>query len=122
MKTRIFEATNGAAYGKFLVGRFDEEWKYTPQIEPDYSHQRLLHREGWGPKHFMLLDLSSPGNGSIFHHNPLGMAENDVEKRGLPFCLLYTEFLQWIYQQKLEEFDEWPAVVEFELFPHKGGG
>lgn len=118
MKTRIFEATNGAAYGKFLVGRFDEEWKHRPQVEDLDFNVSLLRREGWR-KCFLLLDLSNPGVGAIFSHHSKSIAKYDVEQKGIQKCIcwLYTDFLNWIYQQKLEEFNQWPALVEFELFP-----
>ncbi len=122
MKTRIFEATNGAAYGKFLVGRFDEEWRRFPQVEDEnyagvWPGVPLLRREGWEADCFLLLDLSNPGVGAIFVHNPHSVAEADVEKLGLSICWLYTDFLKWVYQQKLDEFDQWPSMVKFELLP-----
>lgn len=117
MKTRIFEATDGVAYGKFLVGIFDDEWKYRPKMEDaDNGGWGLIANEGWRGNCFLLLDLSNPGVGAIFVHNRgRNMAKADVEKRKISICWIYTEFLQWFYQQDLEDLDRLPAVVDFRL-------
>ena len=118
MKTRVFEATDGVGYGKFLVGMFDDEWRYRPKVEgADIGGWSLLAKEGWREDCFLFLDLSLPGAGAIFVHNPNSLAEADVEETGIKICWLYTDILQWIYRQRLEDLDQWPDVVDLRLPP-----
>ena len=77
METKIIEATqDNVFYGKFLLGRFTEEWRRPALVDDKRS---LLHNEGWGPDHILILDLSRPGNGSIFR--PGGYVQYDLRKR-----------------------------------------
>ncbi len=82
MIVKIIEAgQEKALYGKFLVARFDrEEWQ-RPALLTGMSS--LLKQEGWGPEHLLVLDLSRPGNGSIFAARKNSYARADLEKRQL---------------------------------------
>ena len=128
MKTHIIEATNGIAYGKFMVGIFDTEWQRRPVIQnrteglsptavqgpiPGYWYRGpLLRQEGWGAEHILVVDLSSPGNGGIFRLG--GMPANDIAERGLEVCWLFEAFLGWLYQQNLKELDRLPDLIHLE--------
>lgn len=80
MDTKIIEANqDNVFYGKFLLGRFDREEWARPAIMQ--GMRSLLHNEGWTSDHILILDLSRPGNGSIFR--PGGYAKADLKKRRL---------------------------------------
>ena len=77
METKIIEATQEKVlYGKFMLGRFTEEWRRPSFVDNKIS---LLHNEGWGPDHILILDLSRPGNGSLFRAG--GLVQYDLQKR-----------------------------------------
>lgn len=116
MKTRIFEASDGFAYGKFLIGVFDEEYHYQPRLAGTMG-PNILRQEGIDLGSFLLLDLSKPGCGAIFKHDPKSVAAYDVRMRGVPCCWLYVPFLDWVYQQDLADFDQWPELIHFENRP-----
>lgn len=81
METKIIEADqDGVFYGKFMVARFTEEWKRPSIMDNKIS---LLHNEGWGPDHILIVDLSRPGNGSIFAARKNGYPTADLTKKGL---------------------------------------
>lgn len=118
MKTKIIEATNGVAYGKFLIGLYDNEWLIRPAInetidDPDlHTGMPVLRQEGWGPQSFLFQDLSNPGNGSIFRHNAAGHARDDVEQKNITVCWLFVEVLQWLYGQNIDDLDALPSLVQ----------
>lgn len=118
MKTKIIEATNGVAYGKFLIGLYDDEWLVRPAInetidDPElHTGMPVLRQEGWGPSSFLFQDLSSPGNGSIFQHNGSRNAQADVDEKNITVCWLFVEVLQWLYGQSFKDLDALPALVE----------
>lgn len=113
MKTHIFEATDGAFYGKFLVGLYDTEWERFPEVSR--RAVPLLKQEGlWSNDMFLLQDLSSPYNGSIFSRLSGGYAKYDVDEKCMTVCLLYVEFLDWVRDQaKWDDLDSLPKVVTF---------
>ena len=82
MRTKIIEGvTPDHLYLKAMVGRFEpHEWERPSLVT--YAalgeHVSLLDAEGWGPKHFMILDLSNPGPGGIF--KMAGHAGHDMRK------------------------------------------
>lgn len=81
MQIKIIEASqDDALYGKFLVGRFEEEWRRAALLTGVSS---LLKQEGWGPEHTLVLDLSRPGVGAIFAVKPNGYPKNDLERKRL---------------------------------------
>ena len=137
MKTWIFEATDGFAYGKFLVGLYeDHEWERRAEVERadrpspyviqemasaggDFAAEdaaqpmRLLQQEGWWSRDvFFLQDLSPPSNGSVFSQSR-GYSKYDAEKKHMDVCWLYTRFLDWIRDQGFEDLDSLPRFVRF---------
>jgi len=109
MLTKIIEATNGFNWGKFLVGRFDEqEWSYRSQVSD--SGMPLLREIGWGPGHLWVLDLQT-GEGGYFRVSPYGHAHNDLNKHKIWVCPMFEPFLVWLYQQD-HDLKTLPAVVD----------
>lgn len=113
MERWFFEATNGLAWGKFMVGRFDAyDWAATSEVDPGKS---LLRARGWGPEHHLVLDLQT-GQGAVFAVQPGGVAEADVNKARIWVCPLFRPFLQWLYEQGTgQSFYGLPKVVTFPL-------
>lgn len=138
MKTKIIEASNDFNWGKFLLGRMDEEWKlrsglfdvarqvtddvlgdgsYDDMHAPNYARpgtRPLLAQLGWGPEHLWVLDLQT-GEGAFF--KPGGYAKNDLDKHAIWVCPLFEPFLGWLYQQDLSDLDALPACVTIEARP-----
>ena len=116
MNTKIVEVTNGANWGKFLVGWFDlVDWARHSAILPgddDLSHNSLLSLAGWAPDHFLVLDLDT-GEGGLFRHG--GLAGEDLAKKQICAGPLFELFLAWLYKQPLEEVRSLtlPKVVTF---------
>ena len=116
MRTTIIEASDGhQAYGKFMIGVFDTEWERRSLIarESGLREISLLRQEGWGPEHILVVDLSSPGNGSIFHAGR-GLAAADIAKKSLDVCWLFEAFLGWLRTQNLNDLDALPELVHLE--------
>ncbi len=68
MRTKLVEFTDGALYGKVLLGRFDNrELDRRSEMADRFDHTviSLLRQEGWGRNHYLLLDISKPGRGAI---------------------------------------------------------
>jgi hypothetical protein len=104
MNTKIVEATNGANWGKFLIGWFDlVEWARHSAILPgddDLSQHSLLSLGGWSPEHFLLLDLDT-GEGGLFRHR--GLADQDLAKKHVSVGPMCEPFLDWLYNQPLDD-------------------
>lgn len=113
MKTKIIEASDRDKFnwGKFMLGRFDDEWHRRGQI--DDSRQPLLSRQGWGPDHLLVMDLSV-GHSAIFLPRAGSNPIVDVENTGIYFCPLFHGFMEWLYQQNLSDLDALPDYVELE--------
>lgn len=114
MKLKIIEVTNGFNWGKFLVGRFDDEWDYRSTIDSMAGSTssmpiRLLRACGWGRDHFLFLDLQT-GEGAIFRHG--GMARADLNSHRIWVCPMAEPALVWLYSQDLSSLDALPALVE----------
>lgn len=111
MLVRIFEATNvdagGFNYGKFLVGRFEEEWEYRSLV----SDRPLLSKLGWTAQHLLVLDLAT-GEGALFRHH--GLASSDLHKHRVWVCPLFEPFLAWLYRQDVTDLTTLPALVQIE--------
>ena len=120
MKTKIIESTDGVAYGKFLIGLYDEEWLIRPAINetidgPEMQVEMpLLRQEGWSVRSFLFQDLSNPGNGSIFQHGGGRDAQADVEAKNISVCWLYVETLQWLYGQSIDDLEALPKLLQLE--------
>lgn len=110
MQTKIVEATNGFNWGKFMVGRFDEqEWRYRSLVSD--SGMPLLREIGWGPGHLWVLDLQT-GEGAYFRISPYGIAHSDLNKHKVWVCPMFEPFLQWLYGQDVADLAQLPAVVD----------
>ncbi len=111
MRTKIIEVVDPSEtmWGKFMVGRFDVEWSLPSVIDPGV--QTLLHRLGWGPDHFLIVDLSV-GHGAIFARH--GHVWNDIDEKGIYFCWMFPAFLEWIRKQDLSDIEALPDSVVLE--------
>ena len=82
MRTKIVEGTTpDGLYLKAMVGRFDsDDWGRVALITAEALGigTSLLRQEGWSDQHFVILDLSGPGNGGIFKMG--GLADYDLNK------------------------------------------
>ena len=112
MKTKIIEASDTTQFnwGKFLVGRFDQEWERRSKVGLEVS---VIRSQGWGPEHIMVMDLSV-GHAAVFLPRPNGAPIVDVEDTGIYFCPLFRGFMEWLYLQDLVDLDSLPDYVELE--------
>lgn len=109
MKTKIIEATNGPRnWGKFLVGKFDIEWKRRSEVATDLT-MPLLGAIGWSDRHIHVLDLQT-GEGAVF--GPWGSASADLNKHKIWVCPLFEPFLIWLYEQSPIDLDKLPDHVD----------
>jgi len=121
MKTKIIEATQdlktGFNWGKFLVGRPDEEWGRRSEI--GRSSLPLLTQCGWGYDHLWVLDLQT-GEGAFFLHS--GYAVADLNRHAIWVCPMFEPFLVWLYAQDVSDLDALPALVELPDAPTSMAG
>lgn len=117
MRLYPFEATNGANWGKFAVGRPHEEWAWRSEI--DDSGLRLLSQLGWSHQHIWVWDLQT-GEGAMFR--PGGFAPADLNKHKIWVCPMFEPFLTWLYQQDLDDLGALPRVVELPDAPFDYAG
>lgn len=106
MKLHVIEASNGFNWGKFAVGRPDEEWKWRSEVS-DVSLP-LLREVGWDHKHIFVIDLQT-GEGARFL--PDGIAKYDLDKHQIHVCPLFEPFLTWLYDQNLTDLDALPTTI-----------
>ena len=123
MHTKIIEATNGFNWGKFLLGRFDEQEASYRSVVSE-SGQPLLREIGWGASHLWVLDLQT-GEGGCFRLG--GLARADLNKHKIWVCPMFEPFLEWLYEQPDTDFAKLPAVVELphaesDLYGYRRGG
>ena len=125
METVFVEATNtkngGWNWGKFMVARFSkEEWERTSVVRDEYQQNRtggdmtggsLLCHIGWSPSNILVFDLQT-GEGAVFR--PGGLARADLEKHKIWVCVLFEDFLTWLYQQNLDDLQALPRVVDLD--------
>ena len=119
METRIIEASSPQGnWGKFLVGRFDQqEWgrrSSTPGVmtqRPLMTQVPLLAKLGWGPEHIFVMDLQT-GEGATFRHG--GFAPADLNKHRIWVCPLFEPFLVWLYRQDVATLANLPAWVSLD--------
>lgn len=112
MQTKIIEATNikhgGYNWGKFMLGRFDEERSTFSAID---GRRSLLAACGWTPDHLLVVDLQT-GEGALFR--PGGSTRADLDKHRIWVCPLFEPFLMWLYRQDLSDLEALPAMVELD--------
>lgn len=119
MKTKIIEATNGPHnWGKFMLGRFDEEWERISSVAPSDRYP-LLRAVGLDNNHLLVLDLQT-NEGAIFR--PGGLAAADLEKHRIWVCPLFEPFLAWLYEQDLSDLDQLPDHVDLPDVPFRWRG
>jgi hypothetical protein len=106
MDTRIVEATNGFNHGKFLVGRFTEEWSHRSVVENGLS----LLRPRWMAHTLFVMDLET-GEGALF--TPGGLPRADLDKHRIWVCPMFEPFLAWLYGHVRDEhaLETLPQVV-----------
>lgn len=117
MKLYPFEATNGANWGKFAVGRPGDEWKWRSQISD--SGGPLLRELGWDHGTIWVWDLQT-GEGAMFR--PGGYARADLNKHAIWVCPMFEPFLTWLYQQDLSDLEALPQLVELPDAPFEFHG
>jgi hypothetical protein len=115
METVFVEAVQSLAspgnWGKFCVARFTgEEWAHRSVIDTAVSSP-LLRQCGWGrrPEHIWVMDLQT---GEAAYFRPGGSARADLNRHRVWVCVLFEEFLNWLYQQDLTDLSALPPVVE----------
>jgi hypothetical protein len=117
VKTRIVEAEHGGRgnHGKFLLGRFTDEWEYRSALEAyrqdgNVPPHLLGGVCGWGAEHVLIVDLAT-GEGALFL--PGGHAGNDLDKRRIWVCPLFEPFVEFAWQWVKDGKDLWdlPPVV-----------
>lgn len=113
MKIKFIEVTNNNRnWGKFLLGKFTDEWEYRSTIAG--GGRSLLYEVGWTPAHLLILDLQT-GEGAIFR--PGGMVKHDLDKHKIWVCPMYEPFLEWLYKQDLSDLDKLPAFLDLKDAP-----
>lgn len=129
MITKLIEATtkpryegdNARNWGKFMVARFDAEWRRGSEVSE--LNAPLLGQIGWTPDHIVVFDLQT-GEGAIFR--PGGYAVADLDKHMMWVCPLFQPFLEWVYKQDLTDLSKLPNCIElpaeFEFFGYRRGG
>lgn len=113
VETVMIEAVNKGPFnwGKFLVARFDEqEWASRSAV----TDKSLLRECGWGLEHVWVCDLQT-GEGVIVR--PGGSATADLDKHKVWVCVLFQDFLAWLYEQDLTDLAALPRLVELETAP-----
>ena len=107
VRTKVIEARSDSGnWGRFLVGRLDNEFQQQSAVEAGY---RVLFTTGYRFDHVWVLDLVT-GEGACF--KPGGLASADLEKHRIWVCPLFEPFLEWLYVQDLTDFDALPPLVE----------
>lgn len=133
MKTVFIEATNGPQnWGKFMVARFDDEWKRTSEvlakeIVPAYERAMdrlglddiellrsipLLRGVGWGRTDIIVFDLQTCEGAAFQPHDGHGNAAADLQKHSIWVCPLFEPFLVWLYTQDLSDLDKLPKHID----------
>jgi hypothetical protein len=109
MKNVFIEATNGPQnWGKFMVGRFNEEWTRKSEV----GMRMLLSSIGWNSNAIIVFDLQTC-EGAAF--TPGGLASSDLNQRKISVSPLFEPFLEWLYQQDLSDLNKLPKLVDL---PH----
>jgi hypothetical protein len=145
MQNVFIEATNGPQnWGKFMVARFDEEWKRMSEVLQEemlpimkLAAERvgmppqvplrvppLLHGIGWSAGDIIVFDLQTC-EGAAF--SPGGSAHYDLMKHKVWVCPLFEPFLTWLYKQDLSDLAKLPKRIdlpdaEFALFGYRREG
>src|SRR4051812_11461672 len=95
MQTKIIQATQRAEFnwGKFLVGKFFEEWTVAAAF-PEGETRSMMSLRGWHEHQYLVLDMETK-EGAVFGLN--GMAKADLrDKHKIWVCPMYEPFLEWL--------------------------
>jgi hypothetical protein len=129
LKNVFIEVTNGFQnWGKFMVARFDEEFKRSSEImqkeiipEMERAAERmggqarpvsnLLQGIGWSRGDIIVFDLQTC-EGAAFSPEVRGSVHYDLEKHSIWVCPMFKPFLEWLYQQDLSDLDKLPKHVD----------
>lgn len=119
MITKIIEATNNELnWGKFMLMRPDTEWSRMALIALDGEtlppRIPLLRQIGWDRHHLWVLDLQT-GEGAWFM--PGGHARADLNKHRIWVCPLFEPFLEWVYEQDLQDITKLPDIIDLPNAP-----
>ncbi len=115
MRTHIIEATQADSevnWGKFMLGQFTGEWMRQSELplpEDMKLDIPLLIQRGWGPHHFLILDLET-GEGALFVKTPDLRIQLDT-KHKIWVCPLMGPFLDWLSEQTWTTVDQLPTFV-----------
>lgn len=116
MQTKIIETSGNGNWGKFMLGRFDNECSYQsalPEAEGAYPLAR------WMPSTLLVLDLAT-GEGALF--TPGGLPVADLDKHAIWVCPMFEGFLTWLYTQDTSDLDALPAYVDLPDIPFSLAG
>jgi len=114
MQTKIIEAQDSShsLWGRFLVGRFDNEWsRCSRSAVMGFDSLPVLSGMGWNQRHLLVMDLSV-GHGALFDLADSGPV--DFEHRGVYFGPLFKDFMTWLYAQDTSDLDGLPDELELE--------
>jgi hypothetical protein len=113
MKTYLFEAHGAINWGKFLVGRYEEEWEWPSNAFP--MERSVLHACGVDYRMLWILDIQTR-EGAMF--KPGGDAHADLRKHRIWVCPMFEPWLEWFYEQDLTDLDKVPSVVSIPDLEH----
>jgi hypothetical protein len=116
MKTKFIEAQSPQGnWGKFMVGTFDvEEWQ-RPSVFGGENYT-LLMQIGMSPLSLLVVDLQTC-EGAIFNHTIYREnATRDLNtKHQIWVCVLFEEFLGWLYENYTGDIDLLPSSVTLDV-------
>ena len=110
--THLIEASDNAAYGKFLIARLDDELHASSAL-PGYEGSPLLRLGGlrrFNENSTLIVDLQT-GNAAVFFISNGGSWEADLNRTGpIHVCPMFRPFLKWLYEQKVPVHP--PAAIQ----------
>lgn len=117
MITKFIEASDGNAYGKFLLLRMDSEELNMMSALPGFEKQRLLTNGGrrkFNDHSTLVVDLQT-GRAVALSLDPYSWTKVD-ENITLWVCPLFRPFVKWLCQQGLDagkgDIRSLPAYIE----------
>src|SRR6476620_1982935 len=127
MITKIIEVTNNNMnWGKFMICRYDtNDWARKVKVQDHPNPNDILLRAiGTDPRCVWVLDLQT-GEGARF--SPNGSPAADLDKHRIWVCPMFEPFLEWLYQQNLDDLSALPDAIdlpnaEFRFYGHRRKG
>lgn len=117
MITKIIEGSDGALYGKWLVGQLDQiELGATTALPGFEGTQRIwtfggARKFGAHPGARLVLDLQT-SQGGVFIPDSKSSADADLDKSKLWVCPLFRQFFCWLYQQDVSDVSALPSFID----------